>query len=82
MKIYNVCWGSCKILCWAFVFSVIKEWKATTAYSVNDLVVYSGNIYKCKTAHTSGSSFDSTEQENWTTLWVIATKTQVDNLFI
>lgn len=62
--------------------SVIKEWKATTAYSVNDLVVYSGNIYKCKTAHTSGSSFDSTEQENWTTLWVIATKTQVDNLFI
>ena len=27
MKIYNVCWGSCKILCWAFVFSVMKEWK-------------------------------------------------------
>lgn len=27
MKIYNVCWGSCKILCWAFVFSVLKEWK-------------------------------------------------------
>ena len=31
MKIYNVCWGSCKILCWAFVFSVMKEWKLYNA---------------------------------------------------
>ena len=27
MKIYNVCWGTFKVLCWAFVFSVMKEWK-------------------------------------------------------
>ena len=31
MKIYNVCWGSCKILGWAFVFSVMKEWKLYNA---------------------------------------------------
>ena len=34
-------------------------WVANHAYAVNDEVVYGGKAYKCSTAHTSGSSFDS-----------------------
>lgn len=39
------------------------NWAASTAYAVNDEVVYSGKAYYCKTAHTSGSSWDSSK---WT----------------
>ena len=42
-------------------------WAANTAYVNNaqyiDLVTQGGNTYACKTGHTSGTSFDST---NWT----------------
>lgn len=40
------------------------EWAASTAYVVNDVVFEptSGKYYKCKTAHTSGDTF---EAENW-----------------
>ena len=47
--------------------SVIEKgsWESDTAYYVNDVVVVDNVYYKCKTAHTSGSEFDATEQENW-----------------
>lgn len=38
-------------------------WVANKAYAVNDQVVYSSVAYYCKTAHTSGTSFDSSK---WT----------------
>ena len=42
-------------------------WTASTAYVNNtsyiDLVVYSGSLYACKTSHTSGTAWSST---NWT----------------
>lgn len=41
------------------------NWAATTEYAVNDYVFEpaSGFFYKCKTAHTSGATFEDT---NWT----------------
>ena len=38
-------------------------WTASTAYAVGDLVYNGGETYKCITAHTSTSSFDSTKFE-------------------
>lgn len=38
-------------------------WTATTSYAVNDVTTYESQLYVCKTAHTSGSSFSGT---NWT----------------
>jgi len=41
-------------------------WAAATAYAKDDVVTApSGEYYKCTSAHTSGSSFDATEQANW-----------------
>ena len=43
-------------------------WVASTAYVADDVVTVTtlgGEYYKCKTAHTSGASFDATEQANW-----------------
>lgn len=31
------------------------------SYEVGDMVIYSGNIYRCITAHTATSTFDSTK---------------------
>lgn len=43
----------------------VSDWKANTAYAKNDMVVNGGKLYLCITAHTSGASFDTTEQANW-----------------
>ena len=40
------------------------DWAANTAYAVGDSVLYSSKYYICKTAHTSGSSWATT---NWNT---------------
>ena len=40
-------------------------WVANHAYAVGDNVVANGKAYTCKTAHTSGSSFSTT---NWTAI--------------
>ena len=37
-------------------------WKPSHNYVVNDLVIQNGNVYKCKEAHTSGETFETT---NW-----------------
>lgn len=40
----------------------ITQWESNIDYTINDLVVYENTIYKCNTAHTSNSEFDS---EKW-----------------
>lgn len=40
-------------------------WVANHAYAVNDNAISGGKAYYCKTAHTSGSSFDSSK---WTAI--------------
>lgn len=42
----------------------IAAWVASKAYAVDDVVIANNIVYKCKTAHTSGSSFSTT---NWST---------------
>ena len=50
-------------------FRLMGEWKASTAYVNNasyiDVVTYGGSIYACKTSHTSGTAWAST---NWVLL--------------
>lgn len=48
-----------------FGASGISNWQANKSYAVNDVVIYSNQIYQCNTAHTSGTNFDSTK---WTKL--------------
>ena len=38
------------------------SWAASNSYSVGDVVVYNGIVYVCSTAHTSSTTFDSS---NW-----------------
>lgn len=45
--------------------SGISDWTANTAYTVDDIVINSGTLYICTTAHTSGTTFDTTELTNW-----------------
>ena len=68
---------------------LIAEWIANTAYSVNDVVSYNGDLYKCVTAHTSASTFSSTEEQNWAIIgrptiddWNTSYYYQVDDLVI
>ena len=65
------------------------EWKDNTSYSVNDITIYNGNFYKCITAHTSGSTFDPTEEQNWSLIgrpnisdWATSYSYQVDDMVI
>lgn len=53
----------------------ITEWEPNIAYVVDDFVIYKPNgtdgvIYRCNTAHTSGSTFDNTK---WTTITTYTT---------
>lgn len=48
--------------------SSIPNWVASTAYTIGMLVVNGTVIYQCKTEHTSGATFDDTEETNWTAL--------------
>lgn len=43
----------------------IEDWASSTVYVVGDVVISNNNLYKCKTAHTSGNTFDATEEANW-----------------
>lgn len=45
--------------------SGISSWTSSKAYAINDIVINSGTLYICTTAHTSGTSFDDTEKANW-----------------
>jgi len=37
--------------------SILAEWKTGISYKVNDIVIYKGNSYKCRQAHTSISTW-------------------------
>lgn len=43
------------------LYSTADDWMPNHNYSVNDIVAYETSFYTCKTAHTSGSSFDSSK---------------------
>ena len=43
------------------LYSTADDWKPNHHYSVNDIVAYETSFYTCKTAHTSGSSFDASK---------------------
>ena len=53
------------------------DWTANTAYAVNDTVNYGNQIKVCKTAHTSGSSYDSSK---WNNLGTPVLKGTIDGL--
>lgn len=40
-------------------------WAAATAYTVQTMVTYNGAVYRCTTAHTSGTAFDLSKWEVW-----------------
>lgn len=41
------------------------NWAPSTDYTTNDIVSVSSVMYACSVAHTSSSSFDTTEAANW-----------------
>ena len=48
--------------------SVFKgNWASQTAYNLKDVVIYSNAIYRCTTAHTTGSSYDPSK---WAALYL------------
>ena len=52
-------------------------WEANHAYVVDDNVVANGQAYTCKTAHTSGSSFSTT---NWNAMATPVIKGTIPNI--
>lgn len=38
-----------------------RTWAASTTFTINEAVLYSGLVYYCTTTHTSGSTFDGTK---------------------
>ena len=46
----------------------IENWKSSTIYSVDDIVLNDNTLYKCVENHTSGNTFDNYESEKWTSL--------------
>lgn len=45
--------------------SKYDDWKAEVRYEVDNVVSSSGSIYRCKTAHTSSSSFATDSTKYW-----------------
>lgn len=41
--------------------SWVGEWTPTTAYTISNIVLYAGTVYKCITNHTSTTTFDPTK---------------------
>ena len=52
-------------------------WQASHAYAINDYAISGGKAYYCKTAHTSGTSFDSSK---WTAVATPVIKGTVSNV--
>jgi len=49
--------------------SNVAAWASGTAYSLTDLVTYSGNLYECATAHTASNSNKPTGTSSNNTYW-------------
>jgi hypothetical protein len=45
-------------------YKVLGDWLSNTAYSLGDVVIVGSYYFRCATAHTSSSSFDS-DSANW-----------------
>lgn len=43
----------------------IPNWEANKDYVIGDLVSHDAKIFRCTTTHTSGSTWDATEELNW-----------------
>lgn len=55
--------GRCVFTPYAFAL----PWQPSTSYTANSSVVWvDGQAYLCTTTHTSGGTWDATEQANWT----------------
>lgn len=44
---------------WELVHSDLKEWQASTYYTVGVTVIHNEKLYMCKANHTSGTTFDN-----------------------
>lgn len=59
----------------------IKVWAANTSYVVDEIVLYGNSLYKCTTAHTSTSTFDSTKWQGLSfTEWATNTSYNVGDI--
>lgn len=62
------------------------NWTQPTLYRVNDLVAYGGNVYICKTRHTSSTNFDESKFDvftlglQWENGWNSGTKYQAGDI--
>jgi len=43
-----------------------SEWQKSTSYAVGNIVTHENKYYKCTTAHTSGTTWDSSKWTNHT----------------
>ncbi len=50
---------------------ISTRWSQDTPYAVGDNVSNGANYYQCLTAHTSGSTFSATEQQDWRLLTAV-----------
>jgi hypothetical protein len=50
---------------WKVAGGGVDSWATSTAYAVNDLVIESNKIYKCLTAHTSGTFATDLAASRW-----------------
>ena len=65
---------------YAFAAYGAPAWAANTSYTLDAYCTYDGAGYRCTKAHTSGSSFDQTEQANWKLALTAAGKEAIDAL--
>jgi len=69
-------------------FEWTGNWAATTFYQLNDLVKYSGIVYRCTTSHTSAATLESNianwtihvSLEDWSATWTTSTYYNVNDL--
>ncbi len=69
-------------------FEWTGDWAPTTFYQLNDLVKYSGIVYRCTTSHTSASTLEANianwtvhvSADDWTGTWATATYYNVNDL--
>jgi len=65
-----------------------EDWAATTFYQLNDLVKYSGIIYRCTTNHTSSTTLETNianwtvhfSGDDWNNVWTATTFFNVNDL--
>jgi hypothetical protein len=50
----------------------VDDWKTSTGYAINDMVMNNDSQFKCLTEHTSGLTFDTTKWESTSTTNFIA----------